>query len=257
MQGLKHVHDSGFMHLDLKPANIFIDFRGKLKIGDFGMATSWPAPPGLECEGDREYIGPEILMGLYDKPSDIFSLGLIMVEIAGNVELPDNGPTWQKLRSGDFSDVPSLTTGATGSSMQDVVSGRLPTPADIDMDIESYDSDMEGDMGSPIAHRRHSINLDNLRTHDASNLFGQVKQPELLNPPAFMKVATHKGALDAIVRWMILPNPEDRPTISQLLETESLTWIEGRNRGGATIFEGNWGPAAGASSSLDSEMTDI
>jgi serine/threonine protein kinase len=39
---------------------------------------------------------------------DIFrslSVGLIILEAAANVVLPDNGPAWHKLRSNDFSDV--------------------------------------------------------------------------------------------------------------------------------------------------------
>ena len=72
---MKHIHDLGFIHLDLKPANVLITFEGVLKIADFGMATRWPAKAGIEGEGDREYIGPEILMGRYDKPADVFALG--------------------------------------------------------------------------------------------------------------------------------------------------------------------------------------
>merc|ERR1711939_91150 len=44
-QGVKAIHDANFIHLDLKPANVFIDWEGVLKIGDFGMASAWPAPP--------------------------------------------------------------------------------------------------------------------------------------------------------------------------------------------------------------------
>lgn len=45
--GLSHIHDSGYVHLDLKPANIFISFEGILKIGDFGMASEWPVVIGF------------------------------------------------------------------------------------------------------------------------------------------------------------------------------------------------------------------
>ncbi|KAK6410858.1 mitosis inhibitor protein kinase swe1, partial [Oleoguttula sp. CCFEE 5521] len=60
-EGIKSIHDANLIHLDLKPANVFIDWEGVLKIGDFGLASPWPAPPDLDGEGDREYIGPEVL----------------------------------------------------------------------------------------------------------------------------------------------------------------------------------------------------
>ncbi|KAI7626625.1 kinase-like protein, partial [Hortaea werneckii] len=118
-QGVKAIHDANFIHLDLKPANVFIDWEGVLKIGDFGMASAWPAPPGLDGEGDREYIGPEVLCGKFDKPADIFALGMIVLETAGNIVLPDNGASWQRLRKGDLSDLPSLTWTTESSLMRD------------------------------------------------------------------------------------------------------------------------------------------
>jgi len=217
-----------------------------LKIGDFGMASPWPAPPGLECEGDREYIGPEILMGLYDKHSDIFSLGLIMLEIAGNVELPDNGPTWQKLRSGDLSDVPSLTSSA-GSSMTRDAAGD--TPMDSDDDAVTYDK-------SPSRRRQQqSFDAQNLGAHNASDLFGQLIRGELRVAPTFMVDSTHDGALDSIVKWMISPDPDKRPTADKILETEGVQWAVDRRRSGATIFEGIWGPSE--KRAVDSEMIDV
>lgn len=110
--GLRYIHDCGFLHLDIKPANIFITFEGSLRIGDFGMATAFPANPGVEREGDREYIAPEVLSSQqYDKPADVFSLGIMMLEIAANIILPDNGVHWHKLRSGDLSDAGRLSSG--------------------------------------------------------------------------------------------------------------------------------------------------
>lgn len=36
-QGLKHLHDNNMVHMDIKPANIFIGLDGLCKIGDFGL----------------------------------------------------------------------------------------------------------------------------------------------------------------------------------------------------------------------------
>lgn len=253
---MKHIHDSGFIHLDIRPANVFITFEGVLKIGDLGMAATWPAQSGIEGEGDREYIGPEILLGKYDKPADVFALGLIMLEIAGNVQLPDNGPTWQRLRSGDMSDVPSLTSEFAFSIPRDAT-GLPIEDSDTSMESAMSDDELDCDFGSPsvLSRTRHSMPSARSLSHDASNLFGSPLRGELVLAPSFMRDMHDENALDRIVRWMISPDPEDRPAIHQVLETEGVKWVNNRRRAGATVFEGNWGPADDVLG--DTDMMDV
>jgi mitosis inhibitor protein kinase SWE1 len=244
--------------LDLKPANILITFEGVLKIADFGMASPWPAQAGIEGEGDREYIGPEILMGQYDKPADVFALGLIMFEIAGNVLLPDNGPAWQKLRSGDISDAKSLTFSDEKILLRDAT-GLPLSESDISMTSYGSEKEMEPDFGSPTtaSRKRNGICMStkSLSGH-TGNLFSSFRRGELEEGPAFMLDPYHEHAMEQVVRWMISPLPQDRPTIHQVLECGGLQWVEARRRAGATVFEGNWGPADEVLAD-DQEMMDV
>lgn len=221
------------------------------------MAASWPAPIGIEGEGDREYIGPEILLGQYDKPADVFALGLIILEIAGNVQLPDNGPTWQRLRSGDMSDAPSLTW-STDSNLPRDLTGIPVEDSDVNMESFGSDDEIDADYGSPIgeSRKRNYGKSSMLLSHDAGNLFGPIRRGELHQAPPFMRDMHHEHSLDKLVRCLISPDPDNRPLIHQVLQSGGLAWVGSRRRAGATVFEGNWGPADGTLAD-DAEMMDV
>ncbi|KAI9653017.1 MAG: hypothetical protein M1831_006224 [Alyxoria varia] len=292
-QGLKHIHDRGFIHLDLKPENIFIDFEGVLKIGDFGLASEWPAPPHIEGEGDRRYMGPDLLLGSFDKPADIFALGMIIYEIAGNCSLPHNGRDWHKLRSGDFSDLPSLTSGSTRSfsllgngGADDAGCGSGYSRL---LDNTSHSNGMDYSQ-----HSQHHLQQSNeamwspeqrpLDAPSSSNNGHTHKNPadipswpwnptsqrransseHLLEPPSFMLDPLDGQSLDSIVQWMMMPEPADRPTVDQVLESSGCVWVWGRRRAGAVVYEGPWGPADHVllrqpeeDGGEDSEMVDV
>ncbi|KAI1806096.1 hypothetical protein F4811DRAFT_189585 [Daldinia bambusicola] len=247
-KGLKHIHDAGYIHLDLKPANIFINFEGTLKIGDFGLTTALPIEKGPDLEGDREYLAPEALRGEIGKPTDMFSFGLIMLEIAANVKLPENGTTWAGLREGDFSEVPVLTQDA-GAIMRDA--NGMP------LDDSERSVGLFGDDRATPAGRRN-YNFRNA-TRQSADIFGLGRKSELQHPPDFMQDPDHPNSLDIIVKSMLTPDPMMRPTVSQLLDLEAANWVASRQRAAATVFEGNWGPADEVSTpiSLDTEMTDV
>jgi serine/threonine protein kinase len=89
-----------------------------------------------EHEGDRTYLAPEFWNSSHvGTPADIFSLGLIGLEAAANIILPENGPQWAALRESDFSVV---DFGNTSMPLIDLISSMLipdpqkrPTASDI------------------------------------------------------------------------------------------------------------------------------
>ncbi|RHZ88094.1 hypothetical protein Glove_26g20 [Diversispora epigaea] len=82
--GLEHIHKCNIMHLDLKPGNIFQSSNGIFKIGDFGLSASWPPKPNLDKQGDCRYLSLEALNNYYDFSADIYSLGVIILEMMIN-----------------------------------------------------------------------------------------------------------------------------------------------------------------------------
>ena len=80
-EGLAHIHSRGIIHLDLKPANIFITSDGG-KIGDFGLSRALSEETDMMTSGTAAYIAPEVIKGYPpDMRADLYSLGVIAAEL--------------------------------------------------------------------------------------------------------------------------------------------------------------------------------
>ena len=74
-RGLVHLHQSGILHLDVKPANILFGLDNNFKLGDFGCSVSGAEQfkPGMHVDGGFE--APELSTGHVTSKADVFALG--------------------------------------------------------------------------------------------------------------------------------------------------------------------------------------
>ncbi|XP_007438515.1 interferon-induced, double-stranded RNA-activated protein kinase-like [Python bivittatus] len=104
VEGVEYMHLKDIFHRDLKPANIFITTEDKIKIGDFGLATSGTGDLATERtidKGTPSYMAPEQMNNKYGKEVDLFSLGLIFFEMLHPFNTTcEKSMRWQNIREG-------------------------------------------------------------------------------------------------------------------------------------------------------------
>lgn len=86
-EGLEHIHEAGYIHLDFKPENVLVSRNAGVRLVDFDLAQPLAdAPIKLtKNPGTPAYMAPEQLQGKpIDQRVDIFAFGVAAYELLTN-----------------------------------------------------------------------------------------------------------------------------------------------------------------------------
>lgn len=119
-RALSYIHAQGYVHCDLKPDNIRLTPDGRVKVMDFGLMER-TGRIGGPIRGSLAYLAPEVAKGgMVDARSDLYSLGIMLYQLASGV-LPFAAETPAEMLRAHMSQEPPAVSEALPQDLRDLL----------------------------------------------------------------------------------------------------------------------------------------
>ena len=81
---VQYAHDADVLHGNIKPSNVFVATDGRVLLADFGIAHGYDDSQQSLTRvgwGSAEYAAPEQSLGVLRRPSDVYSLSVLLFHV--------------------------------------------------------------------------------------------------------------------------------------------------------------------------------
>ncbi|MCL2617219.1 MAG: protein kinase, partial [Defluviitaleaceae bacterium] len=183
--GLKHAHENGIIHRDIKPQNILVTSTGIIKVTDFGIARAVSAATVTttgNTMGSVHYFSPEQARGGHvDFKSDIYCLGIVMYEmITGRLPFDGDTPVAIALKqiSDPLPDIKAINPKASDAvvriihkATEKISKNRYQTTDELSNDLKRALTNQSGDFVKRAHSSAHSAHDDSDDSDDHDDEF--------------------------------------------------------------------------------------
>src|SRR5688572_13759612 len=145
LAALAAAHDAGLVHRDVKPENVLISDRGRIKVADFGLAKAVSSQSSTATQGlligTVSYLPPELVVtGKVDSRSDVYSAGVVLFELLTGRK-PHTGDTPIQIAYAHVHrDVPPPSVGPTAGAIPPYVDALVTRATARDANLRQPDA---------------------------------------------------------------------------------------------------------------------
>ncbi len=215
---LQYAHEENVVHRDIKPGNLMLDSRGRIKLCDFGLAATIAdsmsrATRDMGSSGTPPYMSPQQLDGGAPSPADdVYSLGATLYELftgkppfhSGDIphQIRSIAPTTIPDKLAELDVVNPLPEAAMALVMQCLVKNPVHRPAGAAAIAECAAAIDVGATKTAEAPASESDTFQDVEVPAATEL----SEPEPSEPPADLRkrAANKKIAIIAVCLAVLL-----------------------------------------------------